>query len=70
MSVVFDAPVSPAVQSQIHAVMRRFSAECFWNWDTSQVITNQAMARAVIRQLRLHGGKPGWRAAAELVRCL
>lgn len=63
-----DIPV--AVQARFQEALRTFRAECFWSWDTAQPIIDRNMAREVIRALRLYGGKPGWRAAADLVRCL
>ena len=64
------SPLPAAAQSRFQDAMRAFQSECFWSWDVSHPITSQTMAREVIRQLRLHGGKRGWRTAAELVRCL
>jgi hypothetical protein len=62
--------IPPAIQARFQETVARFRAECFWSWDTSRPVASEEVARAVIRQLRLHGGRPGWRAAAELVRCL
>lgn len=62
--------IPPAIQARFQETILRFQADCFWSWDTSQPVATPDIARAVIRQLRLHGGKPGWRAAAELVQCL
>ena len=62
--------MSPAVQARFREAIMRFQAECFWAWDASQPVATPDIARAVIRQLRVHGGKAGWRAAADLVQCL
>ena len=58
------------VRERFQAALRRFAAECFWNCDLQRGVTSRAAAREVIRRLRLHGGRSGWQAAAELVRCL
>jgi predicted O-linked N-acetylglucosamine transferase (SPINDLY family) len=62
--------IPPAIQARFQEAIRRFQAECFWSWDTSRPVATRDIAREVIRQLRLHGGKTGWRAAADLVQCL
>jgi hypothetical protein len=62
--------IPPAIQARFQEAVQRYQAECFWFWDTSRPVTTPEIAREVIRQLRLHGGKPGWRAAADLVICL
>jgi hypothetical protein len=62
--------IPPAIQARFQEAIQRFQAECFWSWDTSRPVTTSDIARSVIRQLRLHGGKSGWRAAADLVQCL
>lgn len=63
-----DIPVE--VQVRFQAALTQFRGECFWAWDITQPALDRAQVREIIRNLRLHGGKPGWRAAAELVRCL
>jgi hypothetical protein len=65
-----DQVLSASLQVRFKDAVRQFHDECFWWWDLSRPITTHAVAREVIRQLRIHGGKRGWRAAAELVRCL
>jgi len=65
-----DGSVSPAIQARFQEAIQRFQTECFWSWDLSRPVATHDIAREVIRQLRLHGGKPGWQAAADLVQCL
>ena len=65
-----DHTVPAPIQARFEDAVRQFHGECFWWWDLSRPVTTREVAREVIRQLRLHGGKRGWRAAAELVRCL
>jgi hypothetical protein len=63
-------PVSAVSRVRFEDAIRAFHAECFWWWDVGHPVATKGVAREVIRQLRLHGGKQGWRTAAELVRCL
>jgi hypothetical protein len=65
-----DRPIPAAVMRRFQDAILAFRIECFWSWDASQPVATQGVAREVIRQLRLHGGKRGWQAAADLVRCL
>jgi len=70
MHRVADRPVPAHAVAHFQDALLKFKAECFWSWDTSRPVATEGVAREVIRQLRLHGGKRGWRAAADLVRCL
>ncbi len=65
-----SAALPDASRARFQDAVLAFQSQCFWWWDISRPITTRTAAREVIRQLRLHGGKSGWRAAAELVRCL
>ena len=65
-----DAPLSPETKALAESLVRRFHAECFWSWRADADISSVGMAREVIRGLRTHGSRSGWRAAAELVKCL
>jgi hypothetical protein len=65
-----DRPVPAAAMRRFQDAILAFRTECFWSWDEAQPVTTQGVAREVIRQLRLHGGRRGWLAAADLVRCL
>lgn len=65
-----NSPVPASALPRFQAAILQFRTECFWSWDTSRPVTTEGVAREVIRQLRVHGGKRGWRTAADLVRCL
>ena len=46
---------------------RRFHASCFWSFDSSYRVTSDDI-EWVVQQLRKHGGREAWEAAAKLSR--
>ena len=58
--------LSPTLRSRAEALIHQFFSQCFWFWRPDVTVETPETAKMVIRQLREHGGKEGWKCAAEL----
>lgn len=64
-----EPALAPAIRAHAEALVREFFSRCFWYCRHDFQVTDPDVLRFVIRQLREHGGKAGWREAARLVEC-
>lgn len=62
-------PVSAEALRHAQEAVEKFPG-CFWFWHPDARVKGRGDVLEVIRNLREHGGKEGWREAAALVRCL
>jgi len=60
----------PEVRARAEALVRKYFAQCFWSWRADATVGSPGQLELVIQRLREHGGREGWRDAADLCRCL
>ncbi len=50
--------------------VRDFGVRCFWWWNEDANLNSRAAIREVVEALRVSGGREGWQAAQQLIKCL
>jgi hypothetical protein len=71
-SIASDAerPLTDQALVALATALAQHGSTCLWWGVDTQAITSVGAAREVARHVRQHGGRAGWLAAAQVVRCL
>jgi|GEM_PF-1229551 hypothetical protein len=65
-----DTQVNPEAVEMARQAVRDFGVRCFWWWNEDANLNSRAAIREVVEALRVSGGREGWQAAQQLIKCL